>query len=62
MLVLTRKAGQVLHIGEDIALTIIDIAGGSVRIGIDAPRYVQIVREEAKTDQYGMKREVDGNR
>ena len=46
MLVLTRKKGQALMIGNDIELSIIDIQGDQVRIGINAPRSVPIHRKE----------------
>ncbi|MDY0191428.1 MAG: carbon storage regulator CsrA [Desulfuromonas sp.] len=46
MLVLTRKVGEGIIIGDDIKLTIVDIKGGSIRIGIDAPRSKKIHRQE----------------
>lgn len=46
MLVLTRKLGEKILIGEDIAVTVLDVRGDGVRIGIDAPRGVKIQREE----------------
>ena len=46
MLVLTRKAGERILIGADIYLTVIEVRGDSVRIGIDAPRGVTINRGE----------------
>lgn len=46
MLVLTRKTGERILIGEDIYLTVIEVRGESIRIGIDAPRGVQIQRGE----------------
>jgi carbon storage regulator len=46
MLVLTRKKGQALMIGHDIELSIIDIQGDQVKIGINAPRSVTIHRKE----------------
>lgn len=46
MLVLTRKKGQALMIGNDIELSIIDIQGDQVRIGINAPKSVTIHRKE----------------
>ena len=46
MLQLTRKPGQTIVIGDDIRVHVIQIAGGAVRIGIDAPRSVSIYREE----------------
>jgi carbon storage regulator len=46
MLVLTRKAGQSLHIGDDIKITLQGIRGNQVRIGVEAPANVRIYREE----------------
>lgn len=46
MLVLTRKAGERIVIGDDIVVTILDVRGDGIRIGIDAPRGVKIQREE----------------
>jgi carbon storage regulator len=46
MLVLTRKLMERLYIGDDICVTIVRIEGGQVRIGIDAPRDVSVVRAE----------------
>lgn len=46
MLVLTRKRGEQILIGDDIVITILDAKGDSVRVGIDAPRGVVIHRLE----------------
>ena len=46
MLVLTRKPDERILIGDDIVITVLDIRGDGVRIGIDAPRGVRIQREE----------------
>jgi carbon storage regulator len=46
MLVLTRKKGQSLMIGNEIEISIVDIQGDQVRIGINAPRNVSIHRKE----------------
>ncbi len=46
MLVLTRRPGESIVVGHDIIITVIEIKGGQVRIGIDAPREVQVHREE----------------
>lgn len=46
MLVLSRKKGESLFIGDNIEITIIDIQGDNVRIGIDAPREVSVYRKE----------------
>lgn len=46
MLILTRKSGQSFHIGDDIKITITEISGDKVRIGIDAPQALRVLREE----------------
>jgi len=46
VLVLTRKQGEKILIGDDIVITILDVRGDSIRIGIDAPRGVGIQRDE----------------
>jgi carbon storage regulator len=46
VLVLTRKVGERILIGDDIVITVLDSRGDGVRIGIDAPRGVKIQREE----------------
>lgn len=46
MLVLTRKLMEKLYIGDDICVTIVRIEGGQVRLGIEAPREVSVVRAE----------------
>ena len=46
MLQLSRKAGETIVIGDDIRVTVMQIAGGAVRVGIEAPRSVPVYREE----------------
>jgi carbon storage regulator len=46
MLVLTRKIGEKIQIGDDIGLQILDIQGNTVRIGVIAPRHIAVHREE----------------
>jgi carbon storage regulator len=46
MLVLTRKLMEKLFIGDDICVTVVRLDGGQVRLGIDAPREVAVVRAE----------------
>src|SRR5579871_4919189 len=46
MLVLTRKLMERLFIGDDICVTVVRLEGGQVRLGIDAPRDVTVVRAE----------------
>ena len=47
MLILTRKKGEMITIGNHIQVQILNVKGSQVRIGIDAPRNVQISREES---------------
>ncbi len=51
MLVLSRKVGERILIGDNISVTVVRIAQGIVRIGVDAPQDLQIVREEIKHRQ-----------
>lgn len=46
MLILTRRAGETLKIGDDVEVTVMAINGSQVRIGIKAPRHVVVDREE----------------
>jgi carbon storage regulator len=46
MLILTRREGETLLIGDNIELTVLAVNGGQVRIGIEAPREVTVLREE----------------
>lgn len=46
MLVLSRKTGEAIQIGDDIEITVISIAGDQVKIGISAPKNVDIHRKE----------------
>jgi carbon storage regulator len=49
MLVLSRKLGEKIHIGEQICITVVDIDRGKIRLGIEAPRDVPIFRQELIT-------------
>ena len=46
MLVLTRKPGEAVHIGGGIVVTVVEVQGGKVKLGIAAPREVVIDRDE----------------
>lgn len=46
MLVLSRKKNEIIRLNDDIVLTIVEIRGDKVRIGIDAPTEVKIHRQE----------------
>ena len=46
MLVLTRKPGEKIHIGSGITITLVEVKGNKIRLGIDAPENVPIFRAE----------------
>lgn len=46
MLVLSRKRGEAVIVGDDVAITVLAIQGNQVRIGVSAPRSVSVHREE----------------
>jgi len=48
MLVLSRKVGEKILIGDKIAVTVVRVAQGIVRLGVEAPKELPIVREEIK--------------
>lgn len=50
MLVLSRKSGEAIRIGDDITLTVVSVKGKRVRIGIEAPSDCRIVRDEVQWD------------
>jgi carbon storage regulator len=49
VLIITRRAGERIMIGDDIVIEIMEMVGNSVRIGISAPRSVPVYREEIYT-------------
>ena len=49
MLMMTRRAGQKIVLGEDITIEVVEVAGNTVRIGVTAPREVPVYREEIWT-------------
>lgn len=62
MLVLSRKVGEKLLIGENIVITVTEVRGDKVRIGIEAPPDVRVLREELKGENETHPRTVDGPR
>lgn len=46
MLILTRRVGESLMIGDDVTITVLGVKGNQVRIGVDAPKEVAVHREE----------------
>ncbi|MFC4062579.1 carbon storage regulator CsrA [Planomonospora corallina] len=58
MLVLTRRSGESLMIGDDVVVTVLDVRGDVVRIGIRAPRSVPVHREEVFRELQAANREA----
>jgi carbon storage regulator len=46
VLIVTRRAGEKVMLGDDVVIEVIEVSGSSVRIGIDAPKSVPVYREE----------------
>lgn len=63
MLILTRRVGETLIIGDDVVITVLGVKGNQVRIGINAPKDVSIHREEIynRIHQY-QKSELDNEK
>lgn len=46
MLILSRKTGEAIHVGDSVTVTVLGVARGQVKLGIDAPRELTVHREE----------------
>ena len=69
MLILTRRIGETLCIGEEIKVTVLGVNGNQVRIGVDAPRSIAVHRQEVynrikleKQQDVGIEGDRFGNR
>lgn len=59
MLVLSRKVGESIYVGENITLVVVGVFGDKIRLGLEAPKEVKIVRAEVKErDEAGKKEAV----
>jgi carbon storage regulator len=51
MLILTRKLGQAVRVGDDVRVVVMDVRGKQVRLGIEAPDDVKLYREEVTAEE-----------
>ena len=60
MLILTRRVGETLMIGDEVTVTVLGVKGNQVRIGVNAPRDVAVHREEIYDRIKNEQGEIDG--
>ncbi len=61
MLVLSRKESEKVILGDDIVLTIVRVSGDRVRLGIQAPKDMLILRQELENQDLEVQAEIDNN-
>ena len=59
MLILSRKTNEQIHVGDDISITVVSVSGSRVKLGIDAPESVKIIRSELAQKQRPTSRFTD---
>ena len=62
MLVLSRRVGERIHIGEGIVVTVVGSSGNNIRLGVEAPADVSVDREEISVRKRAERRGLDGAR
>lgn len=66
MLILTRRIGETLMIGDDVTITVLGVKGNQVRLGVNAPKDVAVHREEIyqriQKEKSASPEDVEGNR
>ncbi len=50
MLILTRHRGEAITVGPDVEITILEVSGDNVRVGISAPRHLRVLRKELREE------------
>ena len=61
MLILTRRVGETVMIGDEVTITVLGVKGNQVRVGINAPKHVAVHREEIYERIKREQRAVNGN-
>ncbi len=61
MLILTRRVGETVMIGDEVTITVLGVKGNQVRVGINAPKHVAVHREEIYERIKREQRGVNGN-